>query len=172
MYTLLGLSCLFIKFIKLQHKKWTKISFAVIYVVKVSCILYFVTSLIYTANIGYLLCICSCFLCVEYMLAYVPGIFLIQSNVLTWINRNTVPGMCQHMSHMQKAGTCVAHINDSGYVGVGYYRIPGRAVNNFFFFFEKCKMEKKKVLEKKFWKKNFGKKKLEKKFWTTQSRPP
>ena len=31
------------------------------------------------------------------------GIFIIQWNVLTWINRNTVPDMCQHMSHVQKS---------------------------------------------------------------------
>ena len=36
MYTLLGLSCLVIK---LQHKKWTNVSFAVVFVVKVSCVL-------------------------------------------------------------------------------------------------------------------------------------
>ena len=77
-------------------------------------------NIIYTARIGYLSCICSCFLCVEYMLAhhaYMPGIFLIQSSLLTRINRNTVPGMCQHLSHTQKAGTYVAYINGSGYVG-------------------------------------------------------
>ena len=71
---------------------------------------------IYTARIGYLRCICSYFLCVEYMLAYMPGIFPVQSNLLTWKNRNTVPGMCQRMNHMQKVGTYVAHIHDSGYV--------------------------------------------------------
>ena len=36
MYTLLGLSCLVIK---LQHKKWTNVSFVVIFTVKVSCVL-------------------------------------------------------------------------------------------------------------------------------------
>ncbi len=74
--------------------------------------------LFYTARIVYLRYICSYFLCVEYtyMLAYMPGISPVQSNLLTWINRNTVTGMSQHMNHMQKAGTYVAHINDSGYV--------------------------------------------------------
>ena len=36
-----------------------------------------------TARIRYFLCICSYFLCVDYVLAYLAGIFLIQSNVLT-----------------------------------------------------------------------------------------
>ena len=30
----------------------------------------------------------------------------------------TVPVMCQHMSHKQKAGTHMAIINDSGYIAV------------------------------------------------------